>query len=57
MVNTILHIIPDNDLVDHEPTRDCVCGPATDITHGDDGEQQWIITHHALDNREQQSGY
>lgn len=54
-MNTILHIIPDNDLIDHEPTNRCICGPRTDITHGDNGEQQWIITHHALDNREQQS--
>lgn len=47
------HIIPLGDLIQHEFTPDCVCGPA--VTHEPDGSNPQKINvyfrHHALDGR------
>lgn len=45
------HVVPINDLVDHELTEDCVCGPATEPVVRDDGSVGWVILHQALDGR------
>lgn len=47
-----VHVIPVNDLIEHDPLGHCVCGPAFEQVQGDDGEPGWLITHHSLDNRE-----
>ena len=47
------HVIPINDLIDHELTDDCVCGPTAEAVKRDDGSVGWLITHHSLDGREQ----
>lgn len=52
MVTLILHIVPAGDLVEHEATSECICGPTTDIIIGENGETQWHVTHHALDGRD-----
>jgi hypothetical protein len=43
-----MHLVPDNDLIEHTTSDECVCGPAT--THIDDG--LIIIIHMSLDGRE-----
>lgn len=48
----VAHVLPIGDLVPHDLTDDCICGPKVEITihtHGPDGH---LITHHALDGRE-----
>lgn len=47
-----LHIVPDEDLIHHELSHECICGPAIDLvvdsyTLGD----VKIILHMALDGR------
>jgi hypothetical protein len=42
-----IHVLPVNDLIDHEDSGDCVCGPDTEFTEGGA-----VITHHSLDGRE-----
>jgi hypothetical protein len=49
----VLHVIPDNDLVDHVTSEDCVCGPSWQLTESDDGVVFQMVTHHSLDGREQ----
>jgi hypothetical protein len=47
-----LHVLPVDDLVDHEDTDTCPCGPTTIAVERDDGSIGWVISHHALDGRE-----
>ncbi len=42
-----LHVVPANDLVDHEPAEACVCGPRPVLVDGG-----WLQVHHSLDGRE-----
>lgn len=42
----VWHVVPLNDLRDHEPSKDCWCHPTLD----DDEERVYI--HHSLDGRE-----
>lgn len=42
------HVVPDNDLIEHTQSDECVCGPAT--TYLDDGLT--MHTHASLDGRE-----
>jgi hypothetical protein len=44
-----MHIVPFDDLIEHEETVDCICGPA--VIYLDDGLK--TITHSSLDGREQ----
>lgn len=43
-----MHILPRDDLIEHEESEDCVCGPDVEFREGGA-----IIAHHALDRREQ----
>lgn len=46
-----VHVLPLNDLIDHETSEDCVCGPEVELVSAvDDG---WLISHHSLDGREE----
>lgn len=48
---THLHVIPTDDLIDHESSELCVCGPtAEEITSGQG--YGWLLVHHSLDGRE-----
>lgn len=40
-----VHVVPVNDLKEHEPHDDCWCGPETDENSG-------VIVHAAMDERE-----
>lgn len=46
------HIVPRNDLITHEISQDCVCGPETIPVLHDDGTVSFMYTHHSLDDRE-----
>lgn len=45
------HIIPDQDLIEHQPDSDCICGP-THRSNTTTGELRWVVEHHSLDGRE-----
>lgn len=47
-----LHVVPVADLIEHDTTGDCPCGPADHPTPHQDGTIGWITVHHSLDNRE-----
>ena len=46
-----VHVVPLNDLIEHEPTN-CPCGPTMEAVFRDDGSNGWLVTHHSLDGRE-----
>ena len=49
---TAWHVEPVNDLIDHEDSDDCVCGPRVEPVPRDDGSMGWLVTHASLDGRE-----
>lgn len=50
---SIVHVLPVNDLIEHdEEGDDCPCGPTVEPVFADDGYCGWLITHHSLDGRE-----
>lgn len=42
------HVWPENDIIEHEESRECWCGP--EVLVGDEGEI--LLVHHSLDGRE-----
>lgn len=49
-----VHVLPVGDLIEHEEVGDdCPCGPTIEAVFREDGSNGWLITHHALDRREQ----
>lgn len=46
------HVVPRNDLIDHELTGACPCGPQDQSVIRDDGSVGWLTVHHSLDGRE-----
>ena len=47
-----VHILPLADVIAHDETDDCVCGPTTEPVTRTDGSISWVLTHHSLDGRE-----
>jgi hypothetical protein len=47
-----LHVVPVNDLIEHDTSGDCICGPETILVERDDGSFGWLVSHHSLDGRE-----
>lgn len=47
-----VHVEPVNDLIEHEDSDKCVCGPDVEAVFRDDGSNGWLISHHSLDGRE-----
>ncbi len=48
-----IHVVPTNDLIEHETVGDgCPCGPDVEAVFRDDGSNGWLICHHSLDGRE-----
>ena len=41
----MIHVIPENDLIEHTEATDCQCGPTVDVESG-------IVVHDAMDRRE-----
>lgn len=51
------HVIPVNDLVDHEDVGDdCVCGPRVELIQRDGRPDAYVVVHHSLDGRERHEG-
>lgn len=48
-----VHVHPVGDLIEHDLTEDCTCGPQAQPVKRDDGSMGWVIVHHSLDGREQ----
>ena len=46
------HVIPVDDLIEHDVTDDCICGPTTLPMELDDGSIGWVYVHASLDGRE-----
>lgn len=40
------------DLVEHELSEDCVCGPSVLPVKADDGSVVWVYGHHSVEGRE-----
>lgn len=48
------HVVPINDLVEHEADDDgeCPCGPVVQPIEREDGTIAWVYIHNALDGRD-----
>ena len=46
------HVHPVGDLIDHEFTDECPCGPRQELVRLADGSDGWLVVHHSLDGRE-----
>lgn len=51
-MSTALHIQPLDDLIEHETSDDCPCGPVSEPVKLADGSVGWIVVHASLDGRE-----
>ena len=51
-MNDDVHVVPLDDIVDHQPDEDCVCGPRAEPVPRADGSIAWMHVHHSLDGRE-----
>jgi hypothetical protein len=49
---SLLHVHPSADLVEHDLTEDCACGPRAQPVPCEDGSMVWLIVHASLDGRE-----
>jgi len=47
-----IHTMPISDLIDHEASETCWCGPTCFPVQHDDGTIGWLYQHHSLDGRE-----
>lgn len=47
------HVLPVGDLIEHEHSDECVCGPSTEPVLRDDGSMGWMVVHNSLDGREE----
>ena len=47
-----VHVVPVNDLIEHETSDTCACGPRTEAVFRHDGSNGWVTTHASLDGRE-----
>lgn len=43
-----IHRIPYYDVIAHERTEDCLCGPTVAHQPNDNGPDRWTYTHHRL---------
>ncbi len=51
-----VHVVPVNDLIEHEDGDDCPCGPAMIPVEREDGSIGWVVSHFSLDGRERFEG-
>jgi len=52
----LLHVHPVADLIEHEITDSCPCGPQARPVKRDDGSVGWLLVHSSLDGREAGEG-
>lgn len=50
--DTAVHAVPLDDLIVHDFSEDCPCGPRARTIPRDGRPDGWIYTHHSLDSRE-----
>lgn len=48
---TTFHVIPVDDLVEHETDDNCPCNPIQEAVVRDDGSINWVASHNAKDGR------
>lgn len=48
----VAHVVPTDDLIEHELNDDCPCGPESTLVSRDDGSTGWVVAHNSLDGRE-----
>lgn len=46
------HVVPVNDLIEHEIADECPCGPQQRPEKLEDGSVGWLVVHNSLDGRE-----
>ena len=46
------HVVPVDDLIEHDASPDCICGPEAEPARREDGSIGYVYTHHSLDGRE-----
>ncbi len=52
----MIHVVPNADLVEHELTDECICGP--DVQYKDDNGDSFetpLVIHWSLDGREREA--
>jgi hypothetical protein len=47
-----VHAYPLDDIVEHELTPECSCGPTVEAVFDEGVLLGWLYTHHSLDGRE-----
>lgn len=47
-----VHVHPLGDLIAHDLTADCVCGPDCELVEAEHAPDRWLVIHHSLDGRE-----
>jgi hypothetical protein len=52
MTQTTVHVVPVNDIIEHEDSDACPCGPELQPVERRDGTIGWVLSHHSLDGRE-----
>ena len=50
---SVIHTMPVNDLIEHEDSSECICGPECIPVEREDGSYGWLYSHHSLDGREE----
>lgn len=48
-----VHVAPLSDVVEHEDSDTCPCGPTLQEETRADGTSAWLVVHHSLDGREE----
>lgn len=56
MATDTLHVHPLGDLVEHDISEDCACGPRPQPVKREDGSVGWLLVHNSLDGREKREG-
>lgn len=51
-----VHVLPVDDLIDHQENDECPCGPRSEPVVRADGSVGWSVVHHSLDGRERAEG-
>ena len=51
---TEAHVLPVDDLVEHDSSENCICGPDCEPVEKTDGSFAYFYRHHSLDGREAQ---
>lgn len=53
---TTAHVVPVDDLIEHEHSDECVCGPTVEPVKTPAGAVNWLVIHNSLDGREGTNG-